>query len=267
MNRFDSPPGDAFNSRSGPARDADRGPRIRRPFHLDSLTHHLPPRPRISMTSASHSTADARTAPDGLKNPAESRTLRRNASVLPFDAQDQQQHRTWISRVASGDLDVLRQLHETFSPLLFGVARRILSDPEDVREVVQDAFIKAWRQAAHYRPERGEVYSWLIFITRNQAIDRLRRTTRRHAMLTSLENGEQHLPDDPSPDEVLDRRDLIDRNLAHLSEAQRRALELAFFTGCSQAEIASAMRTPIGNVKNHLRRGLLKLRQLVERHD
>ncbi len=86
-------------------------------------------------------------------------------------------------------------------------------------------------------------------------------------MLTALENGEQDLPKDLSPDEVLDRRDLIDRNLAHLSDAQRRALELAFFTGCSQAEIAAAMRTPIGNVKNHLRRGLLKLRQLVERHD
>ncbi|HRE83769.1 MAG TPA: sigma-70 family RNA polymerase sigma factor [Opitutaceae bacterium] len=267
MNRFDRPSGDAFNPHSGSSSDAGRGARIRRPFHVDSLTHHLPPRPRISLTPASSSAADARPSPDGLKKSADPRTLRQNASVLPFDAHDQQQHRTWISRVANGDLDALRHLHETFSPLLFGVARRILSDPEDVREVVQDTFIKAWRQAAHYRPERGEVYSWLIFITRNQAIDRLRRTSRRHVMLTALENGEQDLPKDLSPDEVLDRRDLIDRNLAHLSDAQRRALELAFFTGCSQAEIAAAMRTPIGNVKNHLRRGLLKLRQLVERHD
>lgn len=169
--------------------------------------------------------------------------------------------------MAAGDMQPMQALHKAFAPLLVGVARRILRDSEDVREVVQDAFVKAWRLASSYHPERGEVYSWMIFITRNQAIDRLRRGQSRQALLTALQNEESDARDAAAPDERFDRRDFLDHTLAHLTAPQRQALELAFFTGCSQAEIATAMCTPVGNVKNHLRRGLLKLRQLVARHE
>lgn len=191
----------------------------------------------------------------------------RSSPVFPFDEQNLQQHRAWIARMAAGDTQPMHALHEAFSPLLFGVARRILRDSEDVREVVQDAFVKAWRQAPSYHPERGEVYSWMVFITRNQAIDRLRRGKSRQALLTALQNEENDDRAAAAPDERFDRREFLDHTLAHLTAPQRQALELAFFTGCSQAEIATAMCTPVGNVKNHLRRGMLKLRQLVARHE
>lgn len=202
----------------------------------------------------------------GLNSSPKACTLARNTSVPLFDEQAQKQHRVWIAQAAKGDTHALTALHREFAPLLHGIARRILADSEDVREVVQDSFVKAWRRAAAYRPERGEVYGWMVFITRNEAIDRLRRSSRRAAALAMLQNEE---PDGAGvePDEGFEQKDLLDRNMAQLSAAQRRALELAFFTGCSQAEIATAMRTPVGNVKNHLRRGLLKLRKLVNRHE
>jgi RNA polymerase sigma-70 factor (ECF subfamily) len=166
--------------------------------------------------------------------------------------------------MAVGDTDALRHLHGEYVSLLHGVARRILGDPEDVREVVQDTFVKAWNRAHTYRKERGEVCSWLVFMVRNQAIDRLRRGERRRELLAALEAESQ---DAEFGADAVDRKEFLFRHLSHLTAVQRRALELAFFTGCSQMEIAAAMQTPVGNVKNHLRRGLLKLRQLVTRHD
>lgn len=202
----------------------------------------------------------------GLNSSPKGVTLRRNTNVPLFDEQAQKQHRLWIAQMATGETQALTALHREFAPLLHGIAKRILNDSEDVREVVQDSFVKAWRRSAAYRPERGEVYGWMVFITRNEAIDRLRRSSRRAAALVRLQNEEQ-----PSagvePDEGFEQKELLDRNMAQLSADQRRALELAFFGGCSQAEIATAMRTPVGNVKNHLRRGLLKLRKLVDRHE
>jgi len=166
--------------------------------------------------------------------------------------------------MAVGDTDALRELHREYVALLHGVVRRILVDPEEVREAVQDTFIKAWRQADAYRADRGEVYAWLVFIARNHAIDRLRRSRRRRELLTTLA---QEAPEPVLTIEASDQKDLLVRHLGDLTPVQRQALELAFFTGCSQLEIASAMQTPIGNVKNHLRRGLLKLRQVITRHD
>ncbi|MBE7540134.1 MAG: RNA polymerase sigma factor [Opitutaceae bacterium] len=187
-------------------------------------------------------------------------------TVLLFDEQAQKQHRIWIAQIAAGETHALTALHRDLAPFLHGIARRILSNDEDVREVVQDAFIKAWRQASNYRPELGEVYSWMLYITRNQSIDRLRQSNRRAALVESLQLNDE-TEDGVDPDDGFDQRDMLDRSLANLSASQRQALELAFFSGCTQAEIAAAMRTQVGNVKNHLRRGLLKLRQFVHRHE
>lgn len=202
----------------------------------------------------------------GLNSSPKAGTVRRNTNVPLFDEQAQKQHRLWIAQMATGDTQALTALHREFAPLLHGIARRILENTEDVREVVQDSFVKAWRRAAAYRPERGEVYGWMVFITRNEAIDRLRQSNRRAATLARLQIEESDR-EGVEPDEGFEQKELLDHNMAQLSAAQRQALELAFFTGCSQAEIATAMRTPVGNVKNHLRRGLLKLRKLVDRHE
>ncbi|WP_044891752.1 RNA polymerase sigma factor [Opitutus terrae] len=185
--------------------------------------------------------------------------------MLPFDAEALATHRGLVARMAARDAEALQLLYLDFGARIHGVVRRILEDPEDAREAVQDAFIKAWQQAGSYRPERGEVVSWLVFIARNAAIDRIRKGARRRLLQEALEREpvETVMP----AHELSDLQENLSRHLNELSPAQRQALELAFFSGCTQAQIATAMRTPVGNVKNHLRRGLARLRQIATQHD
>ena len=185
--------------------------------------------------------------------------------MIQFDDDALATHRRLVARLAVGESAALQVLYLEFSPLVHGIARRILEDPEDAREAVQDTFIKLWRQAPAYHPDRGEVVAWLVFIARHAAIDRVRQGARRRMLHDALQ---ENPPETMSSATVSsEEREVLAHHLAQLSTAQRRALELAFFSGCTQNEIASAMQTPVGNVKNHLRRGLSKLRQIVTRHD
>lgn len=186
-------------------------------------------------------------------------------AVLPFDADALVHHRELVARVAGGDAEALQLLYLDFNAQVHGIVRRILEDPEDAREAVQDTFIKVWQQARAYRPDRGEVVSWLVFIARNAAIDRVRKGARRRLLHEALQR--EPVEDAMPARELFDERENLARHLGELSPAQRQALELAYFGGCTQAQIAAAMQTPVGNVKNHLKRGLQKLRQLVTRHD
>lgn len=183
-----------------------------------------------------------------------------------FGTEELGRHRLLVTRMAEGDAEALRLLIGGLGGKLQGVAQRILRDPEAARETVQDTFVKAWKQAGGYRAERGEVVSWLVFITRNGAIDRLRRQARQRELLNTLKQ-EETADLLPPPREAFERREAVEHGLIRLSAPQRRALELAFFDGCTQSEIALAMRVPVGNVKNHLRRGLHKLRELFSVHD
>ncbi len=165
----------------------------------------------------------------------------------------------------NGDADALQLLYLEFGPIVHGVVRRILFDPEDAREVVQDAFVRAWRHANSYHGDRGEVIAWLVFIARNAAIDRSRKGARERSLHAALQR--EPAPVSPAAMDAPDAREDVTRRLNALSASQRQALELAFFGGCTQAQIAAAMQTPVGNVKNHLRRGLQKLRQLASGHE
>jgi RNA polymerase sigma-70 factor (ECF subfamily) len=168
-------------------------------------------------------------------------------------------------RMKTGDAEALQLLYLEFGPLVHGVVRRVLSDPEDAREIVQDTFIRAWRNAAAYQPDRGEAIAWVVFIARHAAIDRSRRSARQRSLQAALRREIDDAPATPAIGD--DAREDAARRLDALSTGQRQALELAFFGGCTQAQIAAAMQTPIGNVKNHLRRGLQKLRQLASGHE
>ncbi|MFT3867420.1 MAG: sigma-70 family RNA polymerase sigma factor [Nibricoccus sp.] len=185
--------------------------------------------------------------------------------MVPFDAEAQASHRRLVARLVAGDTEAMQLLYLEFGGIVHGVVRRVLEDPEDAREAVQDTFVKLWRQAGSYRPEKGEVVSWLVFMARHVAIDRVRQGARRRLVYEVLQKQPEETGKSPAVE--IEMQDSLANDLAQLSPAQRRALELAFFAGCSQAEIASAMQTPVGNVKNHLRRGLAKLRQIVTSHD
>lgn len=166
----------------------------------------------------------------------------------------------------------MQLFYHELAPVVHGIVRRVLEDPEDAREAVQDTFIKAWRQAHTYRAERGEVVSWLVLIARNVAIDRVRRGARQQRLQVALERELAEATATgadaaPTAVETWETGEQVDHHLKQLTPAQRRALELAFFSGYTHPQISTTLRMPIGTVKNHLRRGLAKLRQLVASHE
>lgn len=167
--------------------------------------------------------------------------------------------------MAGGDTEALQLLYLDLSALVNGIVRRILEDPEDAREAVQDTFIRAWKNARSYRADRGEVVAWVVFIARHAAIDRVRQGARQRMLYEALQRETTETTTETP--ETAEAREEVSRRLAALSGNQRQALELAFFAGCTQAQIAARMQISIGNVKNHLRRGLQKLRQLAHGHD
>lgn len=187
--------------------------------------------------------------------------------MVPFDADALAAHRSLVARLAAGDREAMQLLYHELSPIVHGVARRILEDPEDSREVVQDAFLKVWHRAEAYDATRGEVVSWLVLITRNLAIDRVRHGARRQRLQAALAQYASHDEAAPPDYENWERAESVDNVLRHLTPPQRQALELAFFSGYTHTEISSNLRMPLGTVKNHLRRGLAKLRQHFTRHE
>lgn len=167
--------------------------------------------------------------------------------------------------MGDGDSEALRAFYALYVDRIHAVVLRIVGHPEDARDVVQEVFVKAWRQAATYREDRGEVSAWLVLIARNTAIDHIRAGTRRREILAEF--SEELPAGESSGAGAVERRDYLSRTLGQLEHSQRRALELAFFAGCSQAEVAQHMEVPISTVKNLLHRGLLRLRELARRHD
>jgi len=168
-----------------------------------------------------------------------------------------------IRRMAGRDRDALAAFYDTYSPLAFGVLRRMLP-PEEAAEVLQDVFWALWRGASDYDPARGTPEAWVTVRARSRGIDRLRSLRRRDEMFVSAEpRGE--VTDDPSAQfaSLVEDRDLLRGALGALPPEQREVIGLAYFGGMSQSEIASRLRQPLGTVKTRIRLGMDRLRGLV----
>jgi RNA polymerase sigma-70 factor (ECF subfamily) len=171
-----------------------------------------------------------------------------------------------LSAIADGDDEALKLFYSVYSNLVYSIAYRILSNRHDAEDCLQQAFVRVWKSAADYNPLQAEPITWLSFIARNAAIDLLRKRSRGPVLLSDLDTPPSE-PIHTAASEASLERDNITFCMAALSSEQREALSLAYNQGCTQSEIAAAMRIPLGNVKNHLRRGLLKFRQLYSRHE
>jgi RNA polymerase sigma-70 factor (ECF subfamily) len=170
-----------------------------------------------------------------------------------------------IRRMAGGDRNALAELYDSFSKPLYSTAKYILNDASEAQDVVHDVFLSLWKNAATFDSSRGAAFSWAATLTRNRSIDRLRTRANRARLLG------QSVPDDLGygvtdaigADDRVDlgvRAAAVRTALAGLPKEQQRALELAFFSGLTQKEIAEKLSEPIGTVKARIRRGLLKLR-------
>ena len=176
-----------------------------------------------------------------------------------------------LRRMADGDSAGLGALYDRHGRAVYSLALRILGDESDAEEVTQDVFAQAWRRAAQYDESRGTVAAWLLVMARTRAIDRFRaRRVRPEGRVRddagfTLQQLPATGPDVASELLAVERGQRVRRALEALPLLQRVAIELAYFEGLSQREIAERLEQPLGTVKTRMRLGLLKLRDaLVE---
>jgi len=169
-----------------------------------------------------------------------------------------------MAALARRDLSALSALYDRHGRLAYTLAYRILGEASAAEDVVHDAFLSAWRGATGYRRERGNPRGWLMSIVHHRAVDVLRRKTAFRP--APLEAAESRPSDADTAEEAarnLERRTVRDA-LATLPEAQRRTIELAYFGGYTQVELAELMGVPLGTVKGRVRIGLQKMRRILE---
>lgn len=170
-----------------------------------------------------------------------------------------------VSRMARGEDTALGDLYDRYGKTVYALALAIVREPADAEEVVVDAFGQAWRQAASYEAGRGSVGAWLATIARSRALDTVRARGRRAKAheRAALEPIATAGPDPSRGVERSEARRLVSQALAALPGPQRTAIELAYFEGLSQSEIAERLAEPLGTVKTRIRAGMEKLRGLL----
>lgn len=187
------------------------------------------------------------------------------ADVRPSSGDDD----ALLQRIAAGDEQALGALYDRWSPLVFSLCVHILGDDDEAEEAVEETFWQAWRQAARYDTTRGAVSTWLTTIARSRALDRLRARRRRQEDAMSdlsetkraaVEETARRGDDPASGAEVSERRALVRQALLALPPEQREVLELAYFRGLSQTEIAERTGQPLGTIKTRVRLAMEKLR-------
>ncbi len=173
--------------------------------------------------------------------------------------------RAALERIARDELGALDDLYERYKTMAYSIAYRITNDATLAEDVVQEAFLGVWRNASRYVEGRGSVKTWLLSIVHHRAIDAVRR---RRSTVDLPERDDAPPPALRLPDvwgEVSSNLDAdeVRAALASLSDVQREALELAYFGGLTQTEIAERTGTPLGTVKSRMRLGLLAMRELL----
>jgi RNA polymerase sigma-70 factor (ECF subfamily) len=171
-----------------------------------------------------------------------------------------------LPAVARGDIAAFEELYDRYSSTLYALLLRILGNAEDAQEVLQEAMVKAWTSAKMFDALRGSEVAWLISIARSRGIDRLRarriRVDREDEAGREISTVSGFVDRSNGPEKAIQSEQTVAVRdaLSELPDAQRRALELAYFEGLSQSEIAARLSEPLGTVKTRMQLGMKKLR-------
>jgi RNA polymerase sigma factor (sigma-70 family) len=168
-----------------------------------------------------------------------------------------------LEAIASGDDEALGALYDRYGRLAYGMALRVLRDPALAEDAVQEAFLAVWRAADGYRRERAKPSTWVLTLVHRRAVDLVRREDRRRAEALRDEPEEAAAPTVHEEADLRDRRAAVQAALRQLPDDQREALELAYYGGYTQSELAERLGVPLGTIKSRMFAGLARLRELV----
>jgi len=173
-----------------------------------------------------------------------------------------------LTRVARKDLEAFSEVYDRFAGPMFSLAMRILRDGVAAEDAVQEAFVEIWEKASTYDPALGKPMTWAVTLARNRAIGHLRSSVRRRKLSEAVASETE--PAEPAlagGDDTLMGNETARQVRAALSQVaaeQRQAIEMAYFGGLTQTEIAAALNVPLGTVKARIRRGMLVMRDLLD---
>jgi RNA polymerase sigma-70 factor (ECF subfamily) len=173
-----------------------------------------------------------------------------------------------LERIARGDQAAFAELYDRHARLVYSLALRILQERADAEDVVQEVFAQVWAQAGRYDASRGAVAAWMLMLTRSRAIDRLRARRARPETAAAADHAESVVDLAAAQDvELLSAEQVarLQRAVAELPEAQRTALELAYYEGLTHTEVAARLAEPLGTVKTRIRQAVIKLRESLAR--
>jgi RNA polymerase sigma-70 factor (ECF subfamily) len=177
-------------------------------------------------------------------------------------------HAQWLAAVARGDQRAFEAFYDATLPRAFALARRMCVDSGLTEEVVEDAYVQAWREAGRYDPTRGAPLAWLLTITRSRALDALRRRDEAQPLEApeALLDESDHAADPLNLLLLFEGTSATRRALGQLPARERQLIGLAFLRGLTHAEIAAETGWPLGTIKTSIRRALATLRQLLFEH-
>ena len=169
-----------------------------------------------------------------------------------------------MERIARCDQSALAELYQRYAPLVYSVAMRVLQNPASAEEVMQDTFVKVWREPQKWNPDMGRFINWIVTIARYTAIDRLRKERRQPPLsATALDDIPLHATSGTIDEVLMNDLQLVHRLMDQLPAAQVEVIQLAFWQGMTHAEISERLQVPLGTVKSRLQLGLRKLRDLA----
>ena len=169
-----------------------------------------------------------------------------------------------VLKLRSGDPGALEDLYDRYTPLLYSVAMRILRSATDAEDAVQQAWVQVWKSAGRYEPKRGPVAAWLLTVTRTRALDLYRSLSSRKRAEGQVDPEPVNTPADPLGSATQGQlSERVRTALGSLPIQQRQVIEIAYFEGLSQTEVATRLGAPLGTVKSWTRQGLIRLRELL----
>ncbi|XWN37625.1 MAG: sigma-70 family RNA polymerase sigma factor [Balneola sp.] len=193
------------------------------------------------------------------------------SAIGKFLNQDNSRDKDLLRRIARKDPVALSLLYDQYNRLLFGLLLSILKKKTEAEDLLQEVFSNIWEKADQYDPERGTGYTWIVSLTRNKGIDRLRSKVYKEQkkQSTSLDDDDVYHPlfsseNNPLEDTILsDRASILKNALQQISEKQRKVIQISYFDGLSQSEISDQYDIPLGTVKTRMRDGMMKLREIL----